>query len=70
VRSDHLTAQQTRTLERTLAREQALHKTLTQLAHQRWDTPAEAAQAQALWTQAHPLRYHQVQWTITPYASS
>lgn len=67
VRSDPLTAQQTRTLERHIAQEQAATAAaLPDGVDEIWDTAAEAEQAQHDFDQHHPLRYPQVTWTVTP----
>jgi len=67
VRSDSLTAHQTKTLERAIAREQAsLQKALKEMSKQRWDTPTDAEQAQSHFDQTHKLRYHQIGWTVMP----
>ena len=67
LRSDKLTAQQTKTLERAIVREQkSAQKALAALAQERWETPAEAKWAQTHFEKTHSLRYHQVVCNATP----
>ena len=67
VRSDSLTARQTKTLERAIAREQtSTQKEMKEVTKQQWDTPSDAEQAQTHFDQTHKLRYHQMVWTVVP----